>query len=198
MKREIRTLPLTLEVRNDTTPELRGYAALFNTRSADLGGFVEEIAPGAFKKALPKSDIRALFNHDANYVLGRQSAGTLLASEDDLGLSTIITPPDTGWARDLLISIKRRDIREMSFAFVVANATWEDRAGQLVRTILEFEELFDVSPVTYPAYGDTTISCRSEFRSMDEIRSDYTPVLPLRRSIDIMRRRLNLLTKGGI
>ena len=199
---ELRTLPLTLETRNDSdTLELRGHAAVCNSLSEDLGGFYEEIAPGAFKDALLKSDVRALFNHDPNFVLGRQSAGTLKVSEDEKGLYSEIFPPDTTWARDLLSSIKRRDIREMSFGFIVARSTWSERSVDskiiLVRTITEFEEIFDVSPVTYPAYGATSISERSmpEYRSISEIRSEYNPAPTLRRHINIMRRRLDLITK---
>src|SRR4051812_3492156 len=114
---ERRYIPAT-EVRvagDGNAPVIEGYAALFNSPSQDLGGFVETIAPGAFRDAIPKSDIRALFNHDANFVLGRMKAGTLDVEEDRKGLKIRNTPPDTQWARDLVTSMKRGDVDQMSF-----------------------------------------------------------------------------------
>lgn len=159
---ERRFIPATeLRVAGDTDPVIEGYAALFNSDSQDLGGFVERIAPGAFNDALKSSDIRALFNHDPNFVLGRMKAGTLEVSEDERGLKIRNTPPDTQWARDLVTSMRRGDVDQMSFAFRVGTDEWEKRGGTVYRTILTVSELLDVSPVTYPAYPDTTVAARS-------------------------------------
>ncbi len=141
--------------------ELRGYAALFNVQSANLGGpfeLYESIAPGAFDAVLA-NDVRHLKNHDPNWVLGRTIPGTLRLSVDDRGLHTITDPPETQWADDLLVSIRRRDISQMSFAFVVGEDSWRyDREKDVVyRTILKLSALYDVSTVTYPAYPDTSI-----------------------------------------
>jgi HK97 family phage prohead protease len=144
-------------------PKLVGYAAVFNRMSQDLGGFTEIIKPGAFRKTIQESDVRALFNHDSNFVLGRSKSGTLKMEEDDRGLKIEISPPDTGWARDLLHSIERGDVDQMSFAFRAVKDRWiEDNDKQDRAVIRELHEvrLFDVSPVTYPAYEDTTISVR--------------------------------------
>jgi HK97 family phage prohead protease len=160
---ERRFIPAT-EIRvagDDAAPVIEGYAALFNSDSQDLGGFIERIAPGAFKAAIGKSDIRALFNHDANYVLGRKAAGTLDVTEDAKGLAIRNTPPDTQWARDLLVSMKRGDITQMSFAFRTEDDEWGKKDGIVYRTIKKVAELLDVSPVTYPAYTDTTVAARS-------------------------------------
>lgn len=160
---ERRFIPAT-EVRvsgEDNSPVIEGYAALFNSDSQDLGGFVERIAPGAFKEAIPTSDIRALFNHDANFVLGRVKSGTLEVEEDKRGLKIRNTPPDTQWARDLITSMKRGDVDQMSFAFRIGDDEWEKRDGVIYRTIKTVSELLDVSPVTYPAYTDTTVAARS-------------------------------------
>lgn len=141
-----------------------GHAAVFNTLSENLGGFREKITPGAFKDALKTSDIRALFNHDPNYVLGRVKAGTLTVGEDERGLAFDVTPPDAQWARDLMVSIGRGDISGTSFGFRVAKGgdTWEEQSdGTVLRTINKFEELRDVSPVTYPAYPDASVALRS-------------------------------------
>lgn len=161
---ERRVLPLELRAEEGgDKPKITGHAAVFNKLSEEMWGFYEQIAPGAFKEALRTSDPRALFNHDANYVLGRRSAGTLNVWEDDIGLAVEISPPDTQWARDLLVTIKRGDVNQMSFAFIVARggSIWEEQDGKLIRTITKIKTLYDVSPVTYPAYPDTDASVRS-------------------------------------
>ncbi len=142
--------------------KITGHAAVFNSLSEDLWGFREKIAPGAFAPALGKSDIRALLNHDPNFVLGRTKNGTLRVREDETGLAVEIDPPETGWADDLLVSIGRGDISQMSFAFRVGEDSWETVEGINIRTILTFGEIFDVSPVTYPAYPETDVSLREK------------------------------------
>ncbi len=142
---------------------LRGYAAKFDVMSENLGGFREQIAPGAFADVL-KDDVRALFNHDANQVLGRTTAGTLRIAQDSTGLYYEVDLPDTQAARDLATSIERGDVSQSSFAFRVApnGDSWdENEDGVIVRTITKFARLYDVSPVTYPAYPDATIGTRS-------------------------------------
>lgn len=159
---------LNVEERADGLgPKITGYAAVFNKMSEDLGGFREKIKPGAFKKAIGKSDVRGLFNHDSNYVLGRQSNDTLSIKEDKNGLWMEIEPPDTQIIRDLVLApIKRGDIREQSFGFIVKKDEWKNMDGEkedepATRTIVEVDELFDVSPVTFPAYPDTSVALRS-------------------------------------
>jgi len=145
------------------TPVIRGHAAIFDTLSDNLGGFREQIAPGAFDDVL-SDDVRALFNHNPDHILGRSQAGTLRLSVDNTGLSYEVDPPDTQIGRDLVTSMRRGDINQSSFAFTVApdGDSWdEDEDGRVVRTITKFKQLFDVSPVTYPAYPDATVGLRS-------------------------------------
>jgi len=166
-----------LRVLDTGTPRIEGYAALFNSRSEDLGGFVEEIAPGAFANAIKSSDIRALWNHNENYVLGRVRSGTLAVSEDARGLHIVNDPPDTQWARDLMVSLRRGDVDQMSFGFIVAKggATWREEGNTLVRTITNVAEVRDVSPVTFPAYTDTSVAVRSlaEWRESPRFPADW-------------------------
>lgn len=146
-----------------TAPVIRGYAALFNTLSEDLGGFREQLQAGAFSDAVASSDVRALVNHDANLVLGRNTAGTLSLREDASGLYVEIQPPDTQTARDLLQSMRRGDVNQMSFAFTVAkeDQSWtRDGTGPWLRTIKRVSRLYDVSVVTYPAYPQTSAAVR--------------------------------------
>jgi len=149
-----------METEGTEQPKIVGYAAVFNQLSEDLGGFREKIAPGAFRKTIQEADIRALWNHDSNYVLGRNKSGTLKLEEDNHGLRIEITPPNTTWARDLITSIKRGDVDQMSFGFRAIKDRWEVDDGQNIRTLLEVS-LFDVSPVTYPAYSQTAVSTRA-------------------------------------
>jgi len=169
---------LNVEERADGMgPKITGYAAVFDKWSEDLGGFREKIRAGAFKKAIGKSDVRGLFNHDSNYVLGRQSNGTLTIKEDKNGLWMEIDPPDTQIIRDLVLApIKRGDIKEQSFAFVIAEGgdEWKNLHGEkpnepVTRTITEVDELFDVSPVTYPAYPDTSVALRSMDKAKETV-----------------------------
>jgi HK97 family phage prohead protease len=171
--------------------KLVGHASVFNSASQDLGGFTEIIAPGAFKEAIPRSDIRSLFNHNPDYVLGRMKAGTLSVSEDKIGLYSETTPPDTNFARDLLVSIDRGDIDQMSFAFSVAKNgdEWVFTDETCTRTIFKFEQLYDVSPVTYPAYTDTSVAVRSR----ESWSKDHNViVVPKTVQRDLRRRRLRL------
>lgn len=165
MKVERRIVNAQLEVRAaaDTPARLVGYAAVFN-RDAVIGGFFRErIAPGAFATAIKEDDVRALFNHDPNIVLGRTTSGTLRLAEDETGLQYDVEPPDTQLARDLMVSIGRGDVSQSSFGFQVVREEWsnpESRTELPTRTILE-ARLFDVSPVTYPAYEETTAEARA-------------------------------------
>lgn len=168
-KKEIRTLCAEVRASPAAQEGLRfeGYAARFNEWSEDLGGFRERIAPGAFAKAIATDDVRALFNHDANYVLGRTGAGTLRLQEDERGLRFEIDAPDAGWARDLHKSVERGDISQCSFAFEVQAEEWA-RGERLDERTLKEVKLYDVSIVTYPAYEATSVSARSMRRQGTE------------------------------
>lgn len=150
------------ELRATENGKITGHAAVFNAMSEEMFGFREQIKPGAFARAIKeKQDVRALWNHDSNHVLGRTKSGTLQLREDERGLLVDIDFPDTQMARDLRESIKRGDVDQMSFSFRTVKDSWEYRQdGTIIRT-LEDVDLFDVSPVTYPAYPDTDVSARS-------------------------------------
>jgi hypothetical protein len=146
-------------------PQIVGYAAVFDKPSEDLGGFREYVRAGCFRKTIQESDIRALFNHDVNCVLGRNKAGTLKLEEDPVGLKMEIDPPDTNWARDLMTSIKRGDIDQCSFGFKTIKDNWENKDNQNTRELLECR-LFDVSVVTNPAYPQTSAYVRAKIESL--------------------------------
>jgi HK97 family phage prohead protease len=146
---------------------IRGYAALYDVET-DLGEFREVIRPGAFKAAVARDDVRALFNHDPNYVLGRTTARTLFLDEDEAGLPVVIMPPDAQWARDMMSSMQRGDINQMSFAFSVDGQTWNTESRDKPLRELRDVTLYDVSVVTYPAYPETSAAVRAEARALSD------------------------------
>jgi len=163
MKKEIR-IGIESEIRTVDSGKriIEGYAARFGKLSEDLGGFREKIKAGAFAEALKTSDVRALFNHDPNHVLGRSAAGTLELHEDGKGLHMRVKLPNTRTADELMESIDRGDITQQSFGFTIAEDSWRrsEKHGE-VRTIEKVSRLYDVSPVTYPAYPDTSVAVES-------------------------------------
>lgn len=198
--KEIRTLQEKVEIRTNSEGKkvIVGYAAKFNVRSQDLGGFVEQIDRHAFDNVL-NDDVRALFNHDPNMVLGRTKSGTLKLSVDDIGLRYEIIPPDTTWANDLIKSMERGDINQSSFAFVVDyennGDSWEyDEDNDLyIRTILKVKRLYDVSPVTYPAYEQTesVIGQRSLDNFKEQIKAKFSNDIKLKkRKLEILRKEM--------
>jgi len=174
---ERRVIPVVdAELRVDQssgTLKIRGYAARFNTLSQDLGGFREQILPGAFQRALKAgADCRALVNHNPDLILGRTKSGTLTLEEDAVGLRFEVAPSGSELASHYIEAIRRGDIDGCSFAFTVAKGgqKWQraETAGEPeIRTISEIGELYDVGPVTYPAYPDTTVAVRA----LDRIRT---------------------------
>lgn len=158
----------------DGPEQIVGYGAVYfragdpSTEYELWPGCVERIMPGAGDVAAQQDDARCCFNHNGDQLLGRRTAGTLEVWSDDVGVGYRATPPDTSFARDLLESLRRGDVRESSFLFACfgpatmvprGRVVWaeEQRDGQLleVREIHEFT-LFELGPVTIPAYGATT------------------------------------------
>ncbi len=157
---EYRALGPRTEFRADDDDVLRGYAAVFDEEVEIFPGFREKIRKGAFKKTLKENpDIRALWNHDPNFVLGRTTNGTLKLKEDAHGLLVEIHPPETQWAKDDVETVRRGDVNQMSFAFRVIRCIWVDHEedNSETREILEVR-LYEVSPVTFPAYPTTEIA----------------------------------------
>ncbi len=146
-------------------PRVVGYAAVFNSLSENLGGFREKIDPKAFDGVMEKCDCRALINHNSDLLMGRTSSGTLSLSADETGLKMDFEPPDSDMARHYLAAIDRRDMTGASFSFTIERPDgddWdEDEDGRVIRTVKIVRDLFDVGPVTYPAYLDTTVASRS-------------------------------------
>ena len=139
---------------------VEGYASVFNSMSEDLGGFREIILPGAFSEVLD-NDVRALYNHDSNYLLARTASGTLELKEDSKGLYYRFEMPNTTYGNDMLELFRRGDLSQSSFGFTVEKDSWKLENGQHVRYIERVGSLFDVSPVVYPAYTAASSGLRS-------------------------------------
>jgi HK97 family phage prohead protease len=178
-------------------PVIAGYAAVFDVWSEDLGGFIERILPGFFAPVLG-DDIRALWQHDASLVLGRTRNGTLRLAEDATGLAVEISPPDSQWARDAVVSIRRGDVSQMSFSFKAAQEQWEPvQAGPAQRTLIRAAALYDVSPVTFAAYPTTSVGVRQH---VDDLRAQVERAAGLDRAREDLTRaredlRLRLKTR---
>lgn len=136
----------------------------YGEMSVDLGGWCEVIVAGAFADALG-DDIRALWQHDSRYVLGRTTAGTLTLREEPDGVHAESTPPETGWARDALVSVARGDVSGSSFGFYVDEDEWLVTGEIVVRRVLR-ARLAEVSVVTFPAYPTTSAALQERARAL--------------------------------
>ena len=176
MKQEKRTFTGTVNYRADgegMPKEIGGIAAVINSVT-DLGYFEEVIMAGAFDNALSKDyDIRCLFNHEAELILGRTKANTcnVFVNADGNLEYTWIPDYENPTHMSVVRSIMRGDITQSSFAFTIKEQTWSEstKYGTMgKRTIKVIEDLYDVSPVTYPAYEDTEADARSIAQLRDQ------------------------------
>jgi HK97 family phage prohead protease len=180
---ELRTIPSRLELRSDTSGAvLEGYAAVFGQEVDICGLWRERIRAGAFTDTLTRGDrTYALFNHDPSQVLAvnQRSDGTsggLRLHEDRTGLKVTIHPADTPTGAEVSALIRDGIIDRMSFAFAVEDEVWSRRDGVDVREITRVR-LYDVSPVTFPAYDGTSVSARA-MEARAAFRSDTPPIHP--------------------
>ena len=161
-EKEIRSF--TLEWRESEDPRrVEGVAAVFGSESEDIG-FIETIAPGAIdEETINRSDVFACLDHDRErgvLARSRRGKGSLKLWTDAEGLHYRFEAPNTALGDELLEYLRRGDITASSFAFTVAEDTWENRGGQVYRTINKVDRLYDVSPVFEPAYQATSVAQR--------------------------------------
>lgn len=190
---EIRCTAGNIELRDATEESehlIEGYALKFDTWSENLGGFKETIT----RKALENtdfSDVRALFNHNADHVLARSSAGTLHLDVDDIGLKFRFQVPETTYGKDLLENIRNGNVSQCSFGFQIAkdgDAIEYDNEDKIYkRQLNDIERIVDISAVTYPAYQDTEVG--PALRSIDAINE----LEQRQRELDKLKLRINLL-----
>ena len=191
-----------LEVRRQTDrpPVISGYAVVFNADSRvlhDWSGqpFVERFDAGAFDAWLRTDpELVALWNHNADLPLARRSRGTLQITKDEHGLRFEMQPPETSWGTDAIIAIQRGDVIGMSFLFEALRDTWTppNADGVARRTILE-SVLYEISPVTFPAYPTTRVTVRSV--RVPNFGSDSRAAAEIerrRRHLEVRRKKLDL------
>lgn len=176
-KKEVRTLP-EAEIRlQPDSRKVEGYGIVFNQKSGDLGGFKEVILPQAIEGVIDRSDILALLNHNIDKgVLGRSTngEGSMKISIDKKGAKYSFEAPKFAAGQELIEGIERGDIRSSSFAFTVMpkGEIWEKQEdGTYLRTITQFNQLYDMSPCYKAAYQDTSVA----MRSMEQIKEDQEP-----------------------
>lgn len=159
-EREVRIAECELRARKQEGGQtvLTGRAIVYNRLSEDLGGFREMFAPGSLAASLEAHPVASFWQHDPAYVLGRTSNGTLQLRDGQDGLDFVITPPDTQWARDAMVSIERGDVYQMSFGWTPDpnGDEWKMLEGEVLR-IVRSARLFEISPVTFPAYPQTSV-----------------------------------------
>lgn len=167
-----------VELREDDgkTPKIVGLAAVTYNGTAKTqyklwDKTFERIMPGTFDRAVAEDDVRGLFNHDPNQLLGRATAGTLSLAVTKRGLAYEITPGDTTVGRDVLEHVRRGDLQGSSFSFTVTDEAWRKEKGISIREITGVN-LFDVGPVTFPAYEATTTAIRAE-SDLGEARASF-------------------------
>jgi len=174
-----------------------GHAAVFNSLSEDLGGFRERIEPGAFDDVLD-NDVRAYFNHDPNFLLGRVSAGTLRLGVDEKGLRYELDIPNTTAGRDLKENMRLGNITQSSFAFTLGRDgdSWErNEEGNDIRIIHKVNRLYDVSPVSLPAYpsaDNLALAVRSNFIDKENTRKKHEEEFEMNTLLNL---KINLLKR---
>lgn len=175
IKLETRNFSSSLSTGEDSR-FIEGYGSVFNSRSLDLGGFQEIIAPGAFDGVIEKSDVKCYLNHDSNRgILARckKGEGSLTLEIDERGLKYSFEAPHTNLGDEVVEGLKRGDYSESSFAFTVESETWtKEEDGTYLRTINKIKRLYDVSIVPDGAYSDTSVALRSldEFKAQEEVK----------------------------
>lgn len=169
--------------------KIEGYAAKFGTFSETLGffePFKETLDRNAFEKCLERCDVRALENHDSNRLLGRSKNGTLRLKTNDTGLYFECDLPDTQQGRDTHSLVSDGYLDGCSFSFTTDVDKWDYSGAIAIRTVIQVRDLYDVGPVTYPAYIDTSVAARS----LEQARLAATPRNPRRLQSRLLRLRL--------
>jgi HK97 family phage prohead protease len=187
MPKEIRASAQPLQSENGGKT-VAGYAAVFNSPT-DIGGmWTEVVQPGAFTDTLANDqDVLALYSHELERLLGRESAGTLRLKQDDKGLAVEIDLPDTSDGRDVGVLIQRGDLKGMSFGFSVTKQEWDETVTPPKRTIMAVE-LYEVTITADPAYPDTEIGM-AELAEARSKRAEHNRSAWLRRKGIIVRER---------
>lgn len=186
---ERRFFSVELRAPEKESRKVEGYAAVFNSDSEMMfGNVIERILPGAFDNVL-SDDAVALFNHDPNLILARNKVNMTIR-QDEKGLFYSFDAPNTTAGNDLLENLRNGNIKTSSFAFIISDEKWtysDDRSKPSIREITKIKRLYDVSPVTYPAYPDTSVAQRGFKSVVDKKETEAKAYL-----VEVMKRKHEL------
>ena len=202
MEKRIYNIETRVEQKEDDKEVVVGYGSIFNSRSENLGNFYEYISPEAItQETIDRSDVRALINHDESLILARSTSGTLQLSVDEKGLRYSFDIPETSYGKDLAINMKNGNINQSSFAFTIAENgdEWStDEDGNDIRTITKIDRLYDVSPVSFPAYQQAEsdlviaqrgLACYKETQRKEDEENDLVARSLARLKIELVKRK---------
>lgn len=198
-KREVRSMAENIEFRESKNDGqyIEGYALIFDSWSEDLGGFRESIDKDALKDT-DFSDVRALFNHNADHIIARSSTGTLTLDVDDVGLKFRAKIPDTTYGMDLMENLRNGNVNQCSFGFCLAengdDFSYDKEERTYNRVLRNIKEILDVSIVTYPAYRDTNVA--PALRSIEKIEQDEMEARK-KKDLELRKRKLKLELELG-
>src|ERR1039458_7685519 len=170
LKRELRTYtaaqPLTVRTAPDGSKQVAGYAIVWNSPSADLGGFTEICAPSMLDRTLKENpDVLALRDHKQELLIGRTLASTLDLKTDSRGLAFVVTLPKTNIGEDTAENVRLRNLTGVSFGFSTVDDSWAaDEQGNVVRTLLDVD-LYEISITSFPAYSSASVNRSEEHTS---------------------------------
>lgn len=166
---QTRTFQTRVETREDDGKKrISGYFAVFDGTYELPWGDYESIGRHAFDNTVG-GDVRALINHNTTLVIGRTVNGTLLLRVDERGLwgEIDINEADSD-AVNLYERVRRGDVSGCSFGFDIVKESYTIDPDKRWHWVLEEVELYEVSPCTFPAYPDTSISAgERQMRSED-------------------------------
>lgn len=185
MTKEIRTLPVTLEVRategDDGKRTITG-AIKYEMDSDEMRDwygdrFVEQIASGAFADSIATRGVVGLWSHDTSQVLGNTKSGTVRLFDGAKELRFEIDLPDTAAGNDAWTLVQRGDVDGVSFGMRVTKDKWSSEKrddGKLYRRTILNAELYEISPVAFPAYPANEVSARSleDFKAEEQRAAD--------------------------
>ena len=194
--RQFNTPKVELRAADGQPTKIIGYAVEWDKLSDPIWGyFREKFTKGAFAKVLIGGDIRALWQHIMGQPLGRTTNNTLTLEEDNTGLRYEILPPDTTWGKDAVESIRRGDVTNSSFLFSATKQEWDDSDPQMsIRTVTE-AELYEVSPVTFPAYPQSSAGVRSAQDIFESHVAERESAKDKKPDYSVRKKKLDLISK---
>ena len=188
---QVRAFSTQIRAEGDEEQRVVGLGVVFNEWSEIFPGFQERILPGAIE---PTGVVKSYFNHDPSQVLSTLESDPpleIIESADGLSYSSPIPP--TSYGKDLAVNLQRGNVKGSSFAFFVPDGgdrMWED-SGTIYREVNKLL-LYELGPVTDPAYIKTTAQVRSAKEALEQWRAEQTSKPPVQR--ELRKKRLQLST----